>query len=104
MTILTRSAAVLAVVSCLAPTEPAWSQSGDREKYPDRPIKIVVPTSAGSALDVVSRLVGDKVGATLGQQVYVENQPGGAGIIALRGATRAAPDGYTITITTGSLV
>lgn len=97
----TRLAAALALISSHLPIQPAWSQA---EKYPDRPIKLVVPTSAGSALDVVSRIVGDKIGSNFGQQVYVDNQPGGAGIIALRGVARAAPDGYTITIVTGSLV
>jgi tripartite-type tricarboxylate transporter receptor subunit TctC len=105
MAILTRPTGMLALISCLMPIQPTWPQSSDAgDKYPDRPIKIVVPTSAGSALDVVSRLVSDKVGTSLGQRVYVENQPGGAGIIALRGVARAAPDGYTITIVTGSLV
>jgi tripartite-type tricarboxylate transporter receptor subunit TctC len=96
-----RLTAALALLSSLLPIQPAWSQA---EKYPDRPIKLLVPTSAGSALDVVSRLIGEKMSANLGQQVYVDNQPGGAGVIALRGAARATPDGYTITITTGSLV
>ena len=98
---LMRLAMPFALISFLLSVQPAWSQA---EKYPDRPIKIVVPTSAGSALDVVSRLVGEKMGSAFGQQVYVDNQPGGAGIIALRGVARAAPDGYTITIVTGSLV
>jgi tripartite-type tricarboxylate transporter receptor subunit TctC len=102
---LTRSAAAFALISCLLPIQPSWSQPSDgAQKYPERPIKLLVPTSAGSALDIVGRIVGEKVGASFGQQVYVDNQPGGAGVIALRGAARAAPDGYTITIVTGSLV
>ena len=98
---LTRLAAAAALISSLLSVQPAWSQA---EKYPDRPIKLLVPTSAGSALDVVSRLVGEKMGSALGQPIYVENQPGGAGVIALRGGARSAPDGYTIMIVTGSLV
>jgi tripartite-type tricarboxylate transporter receptor subunit TctC len=97
---LMRLAMTLALISSVLPAAPAWSRA---EKYPDRPIKLLVPTSAGSALDVVGRLMGEKIGSTLGQPVYVENQPGGAGVIALRGAARPAPDGHTIVITTGSL-
>ena len=98
---LTRLVTALALISSALPVQPAWSQT---EKYPDRPIKLLVPTSAGSALDVVGRLVAERMGSILGQQVYVDNQPGAAGVIALRSAARAMPDGYTIVITTGSLV
>src|SRR5271169_2684414 len=95
----------LAVASVMTLTQFAGAQSSDPlRNFPDRPIKILVPISAGSAVDIVARVVGGKMGDILGQRLYVENQPGAAGIIAMRAGARAAPDGYTITMVNGSLV
>ena len=66
------------------------------QTYPDRPIKILVPLAAGSAVDVVARLVADKMGDQLGQRPYVEAMPGAAGLIGMRTGARSAPDGYTV--------
>jgi tripartite-type tricarboxylate transporter receptor subunit TctC len=79
-------------------------EAGAQDQYPSRPIKILVPTSAGSALDVVARVVSKRMSETLGQPLYVENQPGASGVIALRAGARSDPDGYNITITNGSLI
>ena len=68
------------------------------QTYPDRPIKLLVPLAAASAVDIVARLVGDKMGETLGQRLYIENQVGAAGALGMRAASRSAPDGYTIAI------
>jgi tripartite-type tricarboxylate transporter receptor subunit TctC len=96
---------VLAAVSVMTLMQSAGAQSFDPSRnFPDRPIKILVPISAGSAVDIVARVVGGKMGDILGQRLYVENQPGAAGIIAMRAGGRAAPDGYTITMVNGSLV
>jgi tripartite-type tricarboxylate transporter receptor subunit TctC len=66
------------------------------QTYPDRPIKILVPLAAGSAVDIVARLVADKMGDQLGQRPYVEAMPGAAGLIGMRTGARSAPDGYTV--------
>ena len=81
-------AATLAVVaSCL----PAHAQN-----YPIKPIRIVVPQSAGGGLDVVIRLVGQELSQKWGGQVVVDNRPGANGIIGLQDVAKSRPDGYTI--------
>ncbi|OZI37573.1 LacI family transcriptional regulator [Bordetella genomosp. 10] len=64
--------------------------------YPDRPLKMVVPYSAGGAADVQARLVSVKLGALLGQQVVVENRPGASGTIGAAYVAHAPADGYTV--------
>jgi len=66
------------------------------ETWPERPIKMMMPFASGSAVDVASRIVGEKMGEMLGQRVVVENEPGASGLIGMRAAARAAPDGYTM--------
>jgi tripartite-type tricarboxylate transporter receptor subunit TctC len=66
--------------------------------YPDHPIRIVVPFSAGGAVDIVARTVMDQVSAQLGQPVIIEDHPGANGNIAPAFVARAAPDGYTVLI------
>jgi tripartite-type tricarboxylate transporter receptor subunit TctC len=69
-----------------------------QEKYPSKPIKIIVPFGPGSATDIVIRIVGEQMRQTLGQPVIVENKPGALGIIAIEEMARARPDGYTLQI------
>ena len=64
--------------------------------YPRRPIVIVVPFSAGGPTDVLARILGERMGRTLGQQIVVENTLGGGGSIGTARVARAAPDGYTL--------
>jgi len=65
--------------------------------YPTRPITMVVPYPAGGTADLLCRFAADRAGALLGQQVIVENKPGGAGgRVAIEGVLRATPDGYTL--------
>jgi tripartite-type tricarboxylate transporter receptor subunit TctC len=93
-------AALAALAACLAiaaAAEPAAAQT-----YPARPIKFIVPFQAGSATDAVARIVGDHVGKTLGQTVIVENMAGASGVLAAQNVARAAPDGYTVLITTNT--
>jgi tripartite-type tricarboxylate transporter receptor subunit TctC len=90
-------------VSALATALVFTMSPGPRAQgYPDRPIKVLVPLAAASAIDIVARIVGEKMGAILGQSFYVEDQPGAAGMIAMRAAARAAPDGYTFLFTNTS--
>ena len=85
---LIRVACVLALATV---TSHAAAQS-----YPTRPVKIVVPLAAGSATDVLARVIAEKLQATWGQPVLVENQPGANGIPGTEGVVKAAPDGYTL--------
>jgi tripartite-type tricarboxylate transporter receptor subunit TctC len=64
--------------------------------YPDRPIKMIVPLAAASAVDVAARIVTQKMAENMGQQIVIINQPGAAGLIGAEQLARAAPDGYTI--------
>jgi tripartite-type tricarboxylate transporter receptor subunit TctC len=69
-------------------------------KYPERPVRIIVPFGPGGVADITTRLVGEKLGARLGQRFVVENVPGAGGIAAARATLSAPADGYTITLLT----
>jgi tripartite-type tricarboxylate transporter receptor subunit TctC len=77
----------LTTVSGIAPAYAEW---------PDRPIKMIVPFSAGSSSDTVGRIIAAKMGERLGQQVIVENRVGGSTIIGTDSVAKSAPDGYTL--------
>lgn len=89
-----RAALTLAAAAglALALALPAQAQSG----YPNKPIRMIVPLAAGSAVDVAARLLAQKMGANMGQAIVVENIVGAAGIIGAQQLAKAAPDGYTI--------
>jgi tripartite-type tricarboxylate transporter receptor subunit TctC len=76
-----------------AQNAPAW---------PTRPIRMIVPTGAGTATDIMARLVANGIGERLGQPVVVENMPGASGLLAHQAAARATPDGYTLLFTATS--
>ena len=69
-----------------------------QDSYPSRPIRLIVPFAAGGPSDIVARLIGPRMGATLGQPIIVENRPGAGGVTGVEVAARAAPDGYTFAI------
>src|SRR6516162_9167202 len=83
---LAAGAAALPVVSRIA-----WAQA-----YPTRPVRIIVGYSAGSASDIVARLIAQWLSERLGQQFVVENRTGAGGNIAAEAVVRSAPDGYTL--------
>jgi tripartite-type tricarboxylate transporter receptor subunit TctC len=64
--------------------------------WPSRPIRMIVPLAAGSAVDNAARIVAQKMGQNLGQPVVIENRPGAAGLIGAGDVAKAAPDGYTL--------
>jgi tripartite-type tricarboxylate transporter receptor subunit TctC len=66
--------------------------------YPSKPIRIIVPFSTGSATDVVARLIGEKLNASWGQPVVVENRPGAGGTIGIAQTAKAEPDGHTLVV------
>jgi tripartite-type tricarboxylate transporter receptor subunit TctC len=83
--------AALAVLST-APSGPA--QAADR--YPNRPVRLVVPYAPGGGSDITGRAIGQKLGEALGQTFVVDNRPGAASMIGTEIVARAAPDGHTL--------
>jgi tripartite-type tricarboxylate transporter receptor subunit TctC len=67
-----------------------------QDKYPSKPVKIVVPYAPGGATDITSRLFGEQFRQSLGQQFVVENKPGAFGVLAIEEMARSRPDGYTL--------
>jgi tripartite-type tricarboxylate transporter receptor subunit TctC len=72
------------------------------QQFPSKPIRIVVPFGAGSATDLISRVLGNSVSAAIGQPVIVDNKAGADGAIAASEVAKAAPDGYTLLMATNS--
>jgi tripartite-type tricarboxylate transporter receptor subunit TctC len=83
--------AILCVLACVALAGPAHAQ-----KYPQRPVRLVVPYAAGGNLDVSARIVAQALGDATGQAFYVDNRPGANGNVGLELVARAVPDGYTL--------
>jgi tripartite-type tricarboxylate transporter receptor subunit TctC len=73
-----------------------------QDKYPSKPITVVVPQAAGGANDAIARVVAQKLGEQLGQSVVVENRPGAGGTLATAATARARNDGYTLLLTADS--
>jgi len=82
----------------LAPFAMSLSCAASAQDWPARNITVIVPLGAGSASDIVARVVMDQVGKQLGQNAIVENRPGAGGTIGANLVAKAAPDGYTILI------
>ena len=95
MTELSRRAALTLLLA--AGATPAFA-----EDYPSRPVTILTPFAAGSATDTAARLIGKYLQDSLGQPFIVENRDGAGGMIAAEAVARAAPDGYTILLTSNS--
>lgn len=87
---------MLVLAAALLVAVPASAQ------YPNKPIRIVVPFGAGSATDLISRVLGNSVSAAVGQPVVVDNKAGADGAIAASEVARSAPDGYTLLMATNS--
>ena len=87
-----RLVVTLAAMAGLALAAPAQAQGS----YPNKPIRMIVPLAAGSAVDVAARLLAQKMAENMGQSIVVENIVGASGIIGADRLAKAAPDGYTI--------
>jgi len=74
------------------------------QEYPNHPVKLIVPQATGSGGDIVARLLADHMSKDLGQTVFVDNRPGANGIVGSGEVAHAAPDGYTLLLTSVSLV
>jgi tripartite-type tricarboxylate transporter receptor subunit TctC len=88
------------LLSCLVISGAASAQQ--RADYPSKPIRFVVPFVAGGPMDVIGRLVGQKLLAAWGQNVIIDNRAGAGGIIGTETVAKAAPDGYTLLHTSSS--
>ena len=86
----------------------SWAQgpaSGAGADYPSKIIKIIVPFTAGSATDIMARIVGERLSASVGQAVVVENRPGAGGTLGAAQVAKSEPDGYTLlVVSTGHVV
>jgi tripartite-type tricarboxylate transporter receptor subunit TctC len=85
---------VLSILVSLVCVLPGAAQAQDR--YPARPVKVIVPYAPGGAVDIVARIVTDEMRRILGQPFVIENKPGAFGILGLEEMARAKPDGYTL--------
>ena len=72
------------------------------QTWPEKPIRVIVPLPAGAAVDIVGRLIMNKLGARLGQTIVIENRPGASGALAADAIAKAAPDGYTLGMATST--
>ena len=91
------TAAALCAVGIAAP---AFAQA----KYPDQPVKIIVALPAGGGVDMIARNLAQRLSADLGQPFVVDNRAGGSGQIGMPAVAKAAPDGYTLTISPASFL
>ena len=89
---LRQTAAVLS--RCVHVALPGYAAA--QERFPNRPIRLIVPFNAGGAADIVARLIGQSISDKLGQPIVVENRAGATGAIGSLAVARSAPDGYTI--------
>ena len=88
---------VVLLVAGFAASQVAWGQG-----YPNKPVRIIVPFAAGSATDIVARLIADELKTAFNQAFIVDNKPGGSAIIGAEAAAKSPPDGYTLFVTTNT--
>jgi len=89
-----RALALAPAAACLAAAAPAQAQ-----RYPERPVQIIVPYAPGGSVDVIARSLAQKLTERMGQTVFVENRAGAGGTIGVGAVARAKPDGYTLVLT-----
>jgi tripartite-type tricarboxylate transporter receptor subunit TctC len=95
-TVLGLAAQSLAVSGLALPALVIPGHGRAQERYPDRPIRLIVPFPAGGGTDVWARMVSEDLQAELGQAIIIENRGGGGGLIGTEVAAKAVPDGYTL--------
>jgi tripartite-type tricarboxylate transporter receptor subunit TctC len=92
------------VTSCLVAIALFASQFASAQTYPVRPVRVIVPFAPGGATDIVTRLVAQRLNDTWSQTVVVDNRAGAGGNIGAELTAKATPDGYTLLMTSGSIV
>src|SRR5438876_9597135 len=90
-----RSHAIFVALTCLTLGSAAALA---QDKFPSKPVKILVPYAPGGATDIVARIVGEQMRQLTAQSFVVENKPGAFGILAIEEMARARPDGYTLQV------
>ncbi|CAN0408414.1 unnamed protein product, partial [Phaeothamnion confervicola] len=95
---------IMSAICCTLAVTAAPFASAQSDNYPTKPVRMISPFPPGGSVDNVARLVGAKLGESLGQQVVIDNRSGASGNIGMELAARAAPDGYTLVINTLPLV
>lgn len=95
MSVLFRAALSLVVLAATATLASA-------QEWPSRPIRFIVSQAAGGTPDLLCRLISERIARKLGQQIVVENKPGGGNVVGAAAAAQAAPDGYTFFFATGA--
>lgn len=95
-----RCAIALGIACALPLTTPARAQAA----YPNQPVKLIVALPAGGSVDMIARALGQRLAASLGQPWIVDNRAGGSGQIGMPVVARAAPDGYTLTVSPASFL
>ena len=96
--------AVVAALLLALATAPAPAQESEAAAWPARPVRVVVPSSAGGGTDSFARLLAQALGDALKQRFVVDNRPGASGALGAEIAARSAPDGYTLMVASGSAV
>jgi len=86
----------LAIAACAALV---FTQSAHAQDYPARPLRILLGFTPGTSVDIMTRVVAARMSQTLGQQIVIENKPGGGTNIAIQSVVNAPPDGYTLAMT-----
>jgi len=89
--------AVLLFALSLSMVAPAGAQA-----WPSKPIKIIVSQAAGGTPDIICRIISERLSQALGQQIVIENRPGGGNVVGAQAAAHAAPDGYTLFFATAA--
>ena len=101
-TTMKRMGWIVGALACLAlgaaASSGSWAPVRAQDKYPIKPVKIVVPYGPGGATDIVTRIVAEQMRQSLGQSFVVENKPGAFGIVAIQEMMNARPDGYTLMV------
>jgi tripartite-type tricarboxylate transporter receptor subunit TctC len=87
---------VVALISLAAAVDVSMAQTGVAAKYPERPLRYIVPFPPGGSTDIVARIVAAALTESVGQQVVIDNRAGAGGTVGAEIAARATPDGYTI--------
>ena len=99
-----RLIAAACLMACSIVVHAQATSTGSVQAYPNKTIRIIVPYPAGGGIDLISRAIGNQLSQRWGQPVVIENKPGSGTIVAAEGVAKAAPDGYTLMVTTDSTI